>query len=459
MKHPRPRTGTHRASRTPAVRIVAALAAGVLVFGGCRSETVPEAYAPTDDHAGYTESLGKANLQDTALGRDWISAATAALSAPVSLELPYTESVYFDPTRPNALGLRFRVEQGQRLEVEATRGVSGDFRLFMDLFREDPEDSPHIASGSVDEDRLQVDVRKPGTYVLRLQPELLRGGTLIVRVRTGPSLAFPVRGVGTEAIIGWFGDPRDGGARLHEGLDILAPRGTEVLAPADGFVRRVGTNTLGGNIVWMVDDARGASYYFAHLDTQLVENGVSVTTGDTIGTVGNTGNAATTPPHLHFGVYATDGFRRRSVDPYHYLFDSGKRPAEISADPALLGEWFRTDSESVPFSLIGSLTAETIAALPRNTVVRAVGASGPRYRVRLPVGIEGYIESSEIVPLEGPLATITVAHPTALRDRPEAIASIIATAGVGHQLALLGEFDRFGLVRTEAGLGGWIRLP
>lgn len=83
---------------------------------------------------------------------------------------------------------------------------------------------------------------------------------------------------------------------------------------ASGGVAVPGTNRLGGNVVWLRDPARGLTHYYAHLDTVLVASGQRVRRGDTLGTVGNTGNARATPPHLHFGLY--DG---GALDPEPFL--------------------------------------------------------------------------------------------------------------------------------------------
>lgn len=106
--------------------------------------------------------------------------------------------------------------------------------------------------------------------------------------------------------------------RVHEGQDIFAPKGTPVFSATYGYVRRIGINELGGNIVF-VNGAGGRRYYYAHLD-RIAEGlyvGQEVTTDTVLGFVGNTGNAATTPSHLHFGMY--EG--RKALNPYILLRD------------------------------------------------------------------------------------------------------------------------------------------
>lgn len=128
-------------------------------------------------------------------------------------------------------------------------------------------------------------------------------------------IIFPVKGRGLGDIVSYFGDPRAGGKRKHEGVDIAAPRGTAVLAVADGIVDKVKEGGSGGRQVWLVLD-NGWEVYYAHLNTQLVKQGDLVKAGDLIGTVGNTGNAINAGPHLHFCLYPS---RQKPVNPLLYL--------------------------------------------------------------------------------------------------------------------------------------------
>jgi murein DD-endopeptidase MepM/ murein hydrolase activator NlpD len=109
----------------------------------------------------------------------------------------------------------------------------------------------------------------------------------------------------------------------HHGNDIFAPLGAPVLAVTDGTLFLVGWNTIGGNRVWL-RDLQGNEFYYAHLSafSPLARNGAHVKAGDVIGFVGNTGDAAGTPTHLHFEIHPTallgmgyDGV----IDPYPYL--------------------------------------------------------------------------------------------------------------------------------------------
>lgn len=119
-----------------------------------------------------------------------------------------------------------------------------------------------------------------------------------------------------------YGAPR-AGVRWHHGVDLFGPRGTPVLAVADGTLFEVGWNARGGHRLWL-RDAAGNGYYYAHLDayTPAARNGARVRAGQPLGILGTSGDAESTPPHLHFEVHPAslrplgyDG----AVDPAPYL--------------------------------------------------------------------------------------------------------------------------------------------
>lgn len=142
---------------------------------------------------------------------------------------------------------------------------------------------------------------------------------------TPEAYVFPVFGEGA-SFSSDYRAPR-AGTGWHHGNDIFAPIGVPVLAVADGVLSKVGVNTLGGNRLWLTDDL-GNAYYYAHLSAYApnVADGLRVRGGEIIGFVGNTGQAITTPPHLHFEIHPGDG---ASVDPYPYL-QAWKRGTSVS---------------------------------------------------------------------------------------------------------------------------------
>jgi murein DD-endopeptidase MepM/ murein hydrolase activator NlpD len=124
-------------------------------------------------------------------------------------------------------------------------------------------------------------------------------------------LLVPVRGVQLSKIEDSFDAPRDGGRR-HDAVDILAPRGTPVVSASDGWVLRVGTNALGGNVIWTTDPEQRFVHYYAHLDRYAkgIKTGDRVQRGTVLGYVGTTGNAPPDVPHLHFQVMRVNDARR-----------------------------------------------------------------------------------------------------------------------------------------------------
>ena len=137
------------------------------------------------------------------------------------------------------------------------------------------------------------------------------------------TLAMPVQDVSKRQVTNTWHAPR-GADRLHQGQDIFAPRGTPILSATDGYIIRIGENSLGGQTV-SVMGAGGRVYYYAHLDSYAprIEEGDYVTTKTVLGYVGTTGNAEGTPPHLHFGVYSSGG----AINPLPLLTDRRNKSA------------------------------------------------------------------------------------------------------------------------------------
>lgn len=132
--------------------------------------------------------------------------------------------------------------------------------------------------------------------------------------RNPEALTFPVQGYGPTAVISVFGDKR-GATRLHQGIDIKAPKGTPVVAVTEGFVERIKEGGSGGKQLYL-RDAKGRLFYYAHLDDWAVVEYQAVQAGDLLGTVGATGNARNTTPHLHFEVLT--GKNKEAQDPLRY---------------------------------------------------------------------------------------------------------------------------------------------
>lgn len=128
------------------------------------------------------------------------------------------------------------------------------------------------------------------------------------------SLIFPVAG-SNSSIKDLWGASRGGGVRRHKGIDIHARRGTPVVAICDGVIVEKDHTLIGGKTLWLQSGEHGWKAYYAHLDKQYVREGQYVTKGQVIGTIGNTGNARSTPAHLHFRIAGSKGW----VNPYPYV--------------------------------------------------------------------------------------------------------------------------------------------
>jgi murein DD-endopeptidase MepM/ murein hydrolase activator NlpD len=139
------------------------------------------------------------------------------------------------------------------------------------------------------------------------------------------ALTFPVSGIDSTRLDDSFDEPRDGGARTHRAIDILAPKGSAVLSVQDGRILRLSKSEKGGITVYATDLEEQFVYYYAHLDRYhaKVYAGKPLMRGDTLGYVGTTGNAPKNLPHLHFQVMRMPADRKfwagDPVNPYPLL--------------------------------------------------------------------------------------------------------------------------------------------
>jgi murein DD-endopeptidase MepM/ murein hydrolase activator NlpD len=426
----------------------------LLTTGGCRSEAVREFLDNYTPHERYEQRLRDAGLDAIALGREWMAASERALADPLAVTAPYREESYFDTRRPVAAGYRVPLRRGQHLTVTFERPAEG-YQVFLDLFRA-PRDSNgtprHLMSADSLGTSLAYLARRDGEYLVRIQPELLYGGRYAITIEIQPSLQFPVAGRDTTAIQSWYGDPRDGGRRQHEGLDIFARRGTPVVAAADGYVRSTRRNNLGGNVVWLRDRFDRTQYY-AHLDSVAVVRGARVNAGDTIGFVGNSGNARTTPPHLHFGIYA-----RGSFDPYPALAEVPTDPQVFTGDRALIGRFARTSRDGIRVRTRPDGSAPIADRLGRHAPIWIDAGVGSWYRVRLPDRSVGYVAAALTEKLDAPIRRQRLAAVADLLADPDSVAAVIERIGPGTEVAVLGEYGGYALTQGTSGRVGWIPL-
>jgi hypothetical protein len=356
------------------------------------------------------------------------------------------------------MAYRVTIPRGKKLTAAVELESEDGTRVFVDLFRVPASESdpprPVVSVDSVPGEFVHEPWRS-GDFILRLQPELLRGGQYRVRLRLDAQLAFPVEGHGMRAVQSVFGADRDAGRRSHAGVDIFARRGTPVLATSAGIINRVDVTNLGGKVVWLRDPVRAANIYYAHLDSQHVANGDRVQAGDTLGFVGNSGNAITTPPHLHFGIYRRG---EGPVDPDPFLRPPRGELAEMTADLGRLGQWVRMSNDGIRLRAAPGLGAPVLRELAEHTPLRVLGGSGEYFRVALPDGAQGYVAARLTEGADDPVASEIVARSEPVRVRPSAGAPAVARVDGGTEVPVLGRYGSYLYVRSPEGATGWVAV-
>ena len=140
----------------------------------------------------------------------------------------------------------------------------------------------------------------------------------------GQALLVPVKGVLPTQLSDTFTQSR-GEGRRHDAIDIMAPRGTPVLAVADGRIEKLFLSKPGGRTIYQFDPGGTRAYYYAHLDSYVINlsEGQVVKRGQILGYVGSTGNASPDAPHLHFAVFELgpekQWWKGTAINPYPLL--------------------------------------------------------------------------------------------------------------------------------------------
>ena len=411
-------------------------------------------FRSSSPHEQYGQSLKSAKLDQTALGADWLAAGDRALRDSLKITVPYRESGYFSANKAFAVGYRMDAQRGDRFLVRVETQSQKTVQVFIDVLAlEGRNRTSLVATSKADTNVLAWEPRRTQTYLIRIQPELLRSGRYTISITREPALSFPVQGRDSRQISSFFGVPRDGGRRRHEGVDIFAPKGTPALAAVDGTIMGVGTNKLGGNVAFLADNDRNIRLYYAHLDRWNVQNGQRVSVGDTIGFVGNTGNARTTGPHLHFGIY---GVSEGATDPLPFI-RLGRGPAKQALVPAdRLGDLARVSAGRTAVRSAPTADSPILRQLPKSSALTLVGGTATWLRVELPDGLTGYVASAATEPATRPLRTLQLPSPGNLLDAADPVAPIIDTLPGKSLVEVLAGSGPFLLVRKQNGQTGWL---
>jgi SH3-like domain-containing protein len=388
------------------------------------------------------------------MGQRWLQSARAALTEPVEIVPPYAESGGFLAHRAGALGLIFEGFGGQTLQLQFERRGEPAGRVYVELFyvREPLAEARHVRLRGLgpEESSLEVALPYDGKYIVRLQPELLIDALYSLRLELNAAVPFPLDAA-SDAVGSFFGDPRDAGARRHEGIDIFAPRNTPVLAVAAGRAS-AGTTPRGGNVVWL--RTPGRSYYYAHLEKAAFTGTRSVEAGQVIGFVGNSGNAQTTPTHLHFGVY------RRGYGAMDPLPRLAARMFDAAPDAVLfLPRYVRTHAGKLNLRAAPDISSAVLEQLEAGSIVRTAAIRGDWIRVTTPANVSGWIHRNyqEDVSSRGRWRP---PGPTVLLDSLMSLARPVALVGAGDELEVIGSYASHILVRDAAGqIEGWIAGP
>jgi len=341
------------------------LCAAIPAFISCNSTVNRIFGTKKTPHEAYADKV-----ENNPAGKQWLDVSKNVLETPQVIKLPHSLLGYFPAGKPRALALQFTAKRGERINFDLVKSTGAAYVMYADVYKLDQTGVVHLLSADTANPLFAFDAEETAEYILRLQPELDHSAEYRLSVSVLPSLGFPV--AGTKARVGSvWGDSRDGGKRSHEGIDIFAAKLTPAIAAADGYISRVNDGGLGGKTINLKVADRNISLYYAHLDKQLVEEGQQVRKGDTLGLVGNTGNAKTTPPHLHFGIYAYGG----PIDPLPFVNKT------VKTAPAPVAKKLNQQ-----LSLVKAIKTKANETVNANTLLTPLALTADGYIAELPDG-------------------------------------------------------------------------
>jgi peptidoglycan LD-endopeptidase LytH len=160
-------------------KLLIILFAGILIAGCINIEQIFERESPHDK---YSQMLVETGAAETALGKKWIDAAEKSLYDSLFISIPYKEEGYFFPDEAKAVSYRFNGKRGEKILVYVEVDTTDPFKIFIDVFA--IKDRPEKVDFA-DEARniIEYTVEEEGEFLLRLQPELLKGGNYNLSIK------------------------------------------------------------------------------------------------------------------------------------------------------------------------------------------------------------------------------------------------------------------------------------
>lgn len=323
----------------------------------------------------------------------WLNAAEFSLNNPLVVSNNFNEKGRFFMNDSTATAYAVNIKRGQKIYVSLNKIVSANkVNVYMDLWEAgDSTQSKKpvfITASDTTTNLVEYAAAKDQTLIIRFQQLLSTFGDYEFEIKTGPLFHFPISSSVKSNIGSLWGVDRDGGARKHEGIDIFAAKKSPVVAVADGVINSVSENELGGKVVFLRPSNMSYNVYYAHLDSQLVEEGQRVVKGQTIGLVGNTGNASTTAPHLHFGIYTMGG----AIDPLLFVKTVTNAKRTNTSLPA--NNNFLTVRQA---KLLNDITAKkAMSTLLKNTPVKIHAVLENYFRIVTIEGKKGFILKTDV---------------------------------------------------------------
>lgn len=357
------------------------LAAILLSLPACKNWR-PGIFVQRSPREQYALDIQKTASVSAAAAARWLADGDSALRHPATITLPYRETGIFPRSANGAVALQFEAQQGEQIIVKSSAPDGRRAAIFLELHRGAATDRAVYPEAG---DAIVYNIDQSGRFSLLLQGVLDSPAAYTVTLAARPSLAYPATNPAKNRIGSVWGDARDGGARRHEGVDIFAPKGSPALAASSGRITRLTNGGIGGKTVWLRPDNHAVSLYYAHLDSQWVREGDYVRTGDTLGQIGNTGNARYTAAHLHFGIYTSGG----AINPAPFIRfrDTATRASGVPAD---LPGTLKTLREPVALRSGPGADSRVLRHAPSGTQVLILARTADQIRMQIADSITGW---------------------------------------------------------------------